>query len=132
MEQRALTDEAWAANAPAVELLLELGFDPSIPSASGPTGGTALHCAAWEGSVECVAAILRYPRGSALVNVRETTYNGTPLSWASHGSVNGNPAHDHAGVARLLIAGRGEARSEMINYQGSDEFMAVIRDAVTS
>ena len=61
VEKRALTDEAWAANAPAVELLLELGFDPSVPSLSGPTGGTALHCAAWEGSVECVAAILRYP-----------------------------------------------------------------------
>jgi len=132
MEQRALTDEAWAANAPAVELLLELGFDPSIPSASGPTGGTALHCAAWEGSVECAAAILRYPEGSALVNVRETTYNGTPLSWASHGSANGNPAHDHAGVARLLIAAGAKLDREMLDWQGSDEFMSVIRDAVMS
>src|SRR4029079_12584076 len=42
-DRRALTDEAWAANAPAVELMLELGFDPSVPSGSGPTGGNALH-----------------------------------------------------------------------------------------
>ena len=27
-DRRALTDEAWSANAPAVELMLELGFDP--------------------------------------------------------------------------------------------------------
>ena len=87
-ERRALTDEAWAANAPAVELLLELGFDPSLPSSSGPTGGTALHCAAWGGSTDCVAAILRYPAGRALIDAREPTYQGTPLSWCSHGSVN--------------------------------------------
>jgi hypothetical protein len=28
VDRRALTDEAWTANAPAVELMLELGFDP--------------------------------------------------------------------------------------------------------
>src|SRR5207237_7782414 len=50
-DRRALTDEAWTANAPAVELMMELGFDPFAPSVTGPTGGTALHCAAWQGSV---------------------------------------------------------------------------------
>src|SRR5262249_957102 len=29
VERRALTDEAWTANAPAVALMMELGFDPS-------------------------------------------------------------------------------------------------------
>ena len=131
MERRALTDEAWAANASAVELLLELGFDPSLPSASGPTGGTALHCAAWEGSVDCVAAILRYPAGRALINTRETTYDGTPLSWCSHGSVNcGNSKADHAGVARLLIAAGAKVDRELLGWQGSNEFMQVIREAL--
>jgi ankyrin repeat protein len=132
MEQRALTDEAWAANVAAVELLLELGFDPAVPSASGPTGGTALHCAAWEGSAGCVEAILRYPAGRALINARESTYNGTPLSWASHGSAHGNPSHDHAGVAELLIAAGARIGPEMLNWEGSDRFMAVIRAAVGS
>lgn len=103
-DRRALTDEAWTANAPAVELMMELGFDPAAPSVTGPTGGNALHCAAWEGSPECVSAILRYPAGMALVESREPTYGGTPLSWCCHGSRNcGRGQADHAAVARLLI-----------------------------
>ncbi len=131
VERRALTDEAWAANAPAVELLLELGFDPSVPAVSGPTGGTALHCAAWEGSVDCVAAILRYPAGRALINTRETSHNGTPLSWTSHGSVNcGNRKADHAGVAKLLIAAGATVDPQFLEWQGSNEFKQVIREAL--
>src|SRR5207245_10524160 len=68
-DRRALTDEAWAANAPAVELMLELGFDPAAESASGPTSGTALHCAAWKGWVGCGAALLRHPSGRAVIDV---------------------------------------------------------------
>jgi ankyrin repeat protein len=130
VERRALTDEAWAANAPAVELLLELGFDPSIPSASGPTGGTALHCAAWEGSVDCVAAILRYPAGRALIETRDPTYHGTPLGWCSHGSVNcGTAGANHAAVARVLIEAGARIDREMLEWGGSDSFQAVIRTA---
>jgi ankyrin repeat protein len=109
-DARALTDEAWSANAPAVELMLELGFDPSVPAVTGPTGGNALHCAAWEGSVACVRAILQYPSGRALIEAREPVYNGTPMSWCCHGSRHcGNPRADHAGVARLLIEAGVEA-----------------------
>lgn len=104
-DRRALTDEAWLANAPAVELMLELGFDPAVPSASRPTGGTALHCAAWEGSAPSVEALLRYPSGRALIETRDRQYGGTPLNWCCHGSRNcGNPKADHAAVARLLMA----------------------------
>ena len=123
-DRRALTDEAWATNAPAVELMLELGFDPAAPSKSGPTGGTALHCAAWEGSVECVAAILRYPAGRALIETREATYQGTPLSWCSHGSRNcGNPRANHAEVARVLLAA---GAHRLPNLEASDEVQAVL------
>ena len=131
VEQRALTDEAWAANAPAVELLLELGFDPSVPSVSGPTAGTALHCAAWEGSVDCVAAILRYPAGRALVEARDPTYRGTPLSWCGHGSVNcGSARASHAAVARLLIEAGARIDRAMLEWGGSDAFQAVIEQAL--
>ena len=131
VDRRALTDEAWAANAPAVELMLALGFDPSVRSASGPTGGTALHCAAWQGSVDCVAAILRRPAGLALLEVRDPMYRGTPLSWCSHGSANcGNREADHAAVARLLIAAGARVDAEMADWEGSDGFMAVIDDAL--
>lgn len=99
--QRALADAAWAGNSPAVRLMLELGFDPAI---RGHDGGTALHCAAWEGSGECVEAILRDARGRALVGDRDPHYQGTPLGWCCHGAAHcGNPAADHATVARLLL-----------------------------
>ena len=113
-DRRALTDAAWAANAPAVELMLELGFDPSVVSTSGATDGTALHCAAWQGSVECVTAILRSPAGRALVHVPDARFRGTPLGWCCHGSVNcGRTEANHAEVARLLIAAGARASDGM-------------------
>lgn len=131
VDRRALTDEAWSANTPAVELLLELGFDPAVPSVSGPSGGTALHCASWEGSVGCVSAILRYPSGRALVDARESSFNGTPLSWCSHGSVNcDNLNADHAAVARLLIASGAHVDAEMLDWGGSEGVRAAIAEAL--
>ena len=103
-DKGALADAAWSSNAAAVELMLELGFDPAVPSTSGP-GGTALHCAAWEGSVACVEALLRYPAGRALVQVKDPTYHGTPIDWCQHGAHNcGNPQANHSEVERLLRA----------------------------
>jgi ankyrin repeat protein len=127
-DRRALTDAAWTTNAPAVKLMLELGFDPGVASITGPTGGNALHCAAWQGSVECVTAILQYPSGRALLDLRERMYGGTPLSWCCHGSTNcGNPRADHAQVARLLIDAGARVDPEM---QGcSDTMQAVLHSA---
>ncbi len=130
VERMALTDAAWAANAPAVELMLELGFDPSVGSVTGPTGGNALHCAAWEGSVECVAALLRHASGRALVNSVENTYGGTPLTWCCHGSTNcGNPQADHAEVTRLLLAAGARLDPEM---EGCSDAMHTAIDEVLS
>ena len=98
---RALADAAWAGNAPAVSVMIELGFDPR---ATGHDSGTALHCAAWEGSAPAVAAILRHPAANELVTLRDAHYGATPLGWCCHGSLHGNRSHDHAGVARLLIS----------------------------
>jgi ankyrin repeat protein len=127
VQQRALTDEAWLPNAKAVAIMMELGFDPSVPSVTGPTGGNALHCACWEGSPDAVGAILAYPRGRALLDVRENTYGGTPLSWCCHGSRNcGNPMANHAEVARLLLAA-GAALDPQLD--GCGESMQAVLDA---
>jgi ankyrin repeat protein len=110
--------------------MLELGFDPAVPSVTGPTSGTALHCAAWEGSVACVDAILRYPRGRALVNVRDDTYKGMPLNWCCHGSRNcGNLRADHAEVARRLIAAGAHIDPQL---QECSEPMQAVIDAASS
>jgi ankyrin repeat protein len=128
-DRRALTDEAWAPNPRAVELMLELGFDPSVQSVSGPTGGTALHCASWEGSVDAVAALLRYPSGRALIEVRDPRFGGTPLGWCCHGSLNCHNARaNHAEVARQLIAAGAIATDAMA--EASDEVAAVIESAL--
>jgi ankyrin repeat protein len=105
VDRRALADEAWVANGPAVELMMELGFDPTVTSNNGAADATPLHCAAWQGSVRCVAAILRHPARASLLTARDATHHGTPLGWCCHGSLNcGSRGADHAAVARLLIA----------------------------
>jgi len=127
VDRRALTEEAWLSNPKAVELMLELGFDPSAHGQSGPTAASALHCAAWEGSAESVAAILRYPRGRALIEAKDPQFGGTPLGWCCHGSLNcHSPRANHADVANLLIAAGANAGGE---HEASDAVLAVIDEA---
>ncbi|HYC50974.1 MAG TPA: hypothetical protein VEB19_07700 [Gemmatimonadaceae bacterium] len=122
-QHRVITDAAWHADARAVALMLELGFDPRTP---GPDSGTALHCAAWEGSVETVAVLLRHPDARELVGVRDAHHGGTPLGWCCHGSLHGNRTRDHAGVARLLLAAGATPGSEPPH--ASPSVLAVLTD----
>ena len=100
-DHRALGDAAWQGNAKAVALMLRMGFDPGTPSHDS---GTALHCAAWQGSTDTVRALLAHESGRALIAARDAHHHATPLGWCCHGSENGNRSHDHAGVAELLLA----------------------------
>ena len=122
--RRALADAGWAANARAVELMLDLGFDPAV---TGNFGGSVLHGAAWEGSVACVETALRYPAVRALIEQPDPTYGGTPLSWCCHGSVHGNRSADHPGVARLLLAAGARIKPEF--FDAREDVVAVFRDA---
>jgi ankyrin repeat protein len=132
-DQRALTDEAWAANANAVALMLELGFDPGISSGDDNRGGNALHCASWEGSVDCVRAILEHPRGRELIESRDRTWDGTPLGWCCHGSLNcGNPHADHGAVASMLIGAGAVVTREMLDWNASPACTQAIRNALAT
>lgn len=97
---RALADAAWSGAHHAVQLMLGLGFDPTV---TGHDAGTPLHLAAWEGSKESVAALLAHPTSGTLISIRDAHYGATPLGWCCHGSLYGNRTHDHPGVARLLL-----------------------------
>lgn len=100
-DHRTLADAAWAPDPDGVALMLELGFDPAVP---GHDGGTALHCAAWQGSASAVDALLRHPAGRALVAVRDGRYGATPLGWCCHGALHaGNPEGEYPAVARMLL-----------------------------
>jgi ankyrin repeat protein len=122
-DQRAITDAAWNGDATAVALMLELGFDPRTP---GHDSGTPLHCAAWEGSADTVAVLLRHRDARALVAIRDAHYGATPLGWCCHGSRYGNASHDHAGVARLLL--EAGARPESGSNEASPSVEAVLAD----
>lgn len=100
-DHRAVTDAAWNGDAPAVALMLALGFDPATP---GHDAGTALHCAAWQGSGDSVAALLAHPAGRALLTTRDAHHGGTPLGWCCHGSLHGPAGGEHTRIAQLLLA----------------------------
>jgi ankyrin repeat protein len=101
-QARVLTDAAAAGNAAAVELMLELGFDAAT---RGREGGTLLHHAAWHGAAATIEVALRWPAVRALVDVRDATYDNTPLGWCRHGAQHCvDPAGDYPAVERLLLA----------------------------
>jgi ankyrin repeat protein len=122
-DHRAISDAAWHGDARAVALMSELGFDPRTP---GHDSGTALHCAAWEGSADTVAVLLRRGDARDLVSIRDAHYNATPLGWCCHGSMFGNTKHDHAGVAKLLL--EAGARPGPGTIEASPSVEAVIAD----
>ena len=99
-DHRAISDAAWNGDAGAVALMLDLGFDPRTP---GHDSGSALHCAAWQGSAEGVRALLTHESARAVLEIRDARYHSTPLGWCCHGSRHGNISCDHAGVAKLLL-----------------------------
>ncbi len=118
-DQRAITDAAWDGNAPAVTLMLELGFDPATP---GQDMGTALHCASWQGSASTVAAILADPAARLLITHREAHHGGTPLGWCCHGSLHGPREGEFVQVAKLLL----EAGAQREALEASDAVEAVL------
>lgn len=122
-DHRAITDAAWDGDARAVALMSELGFDPRTP---GQDSGTALHCAAWQGSVDTVTVLLRRRDAHTLVSIRDALHSATPLGWCCHGSQFGNPDHDHAGVARLLL--EAGASVDPGTSDGSPSVEAVLSD----
>ena len=120
-DHRAISDAAWNGDAPAVALMSDIGFDPRTP---GQDAGSALHCAAWQGSAETVAVLLRRADARSLVAIRDAHYSATPLGWCCHGSRFGNASHDHAGVARLLL--EAGARPEPGTREASASVEAVL------
>ena len=103
-QARALAQAARAGSTAAVALMLDLGFP--LEAHGGDHGATALHAAAHAGSAGTVRLLL--DRGADLES-RDTTWDSTPLVWATIGSSE-RPGHDPAAdwtatVRALLEAG---------------------------
>ena len=73
---RAVADAAWNGDAAAVTTMLAIGLDPA---ARGQDGGTALHCAAWQGAAATVEVILQHPGTAALLTTDDTHHHQPPL-----------------------------------------------------
>lgn len=82
-ELRALPDAARDENLTAVRLMLEAGWPID---ARGQHGATALHWAGFHGNLELTRLLLRY---NPPLDVKDRDFDGTPLSWTTHGSVHG-------------------------------------------
>lgn len=105
--QRQMTDGfAWACefgHNDVVEFLLQKGL---TADAADKRGATGLHWAGYEGHADTVALLLKH---GAKPNIREESYDGTPLEWALYGW--GNSSHPpgrgdyYATVALLARAG---------------------------
>lgn len=123
-DQRALPDAGWAANARAVEVMLEVGFDPAV---GGQDGGTVLHCAAWVGDAQSVEVALRYSGVRALINRPDPTHGSNPLGWCCHGArFRANPHGDYPKIARLLLEA-GAVPNRNLN-DAPENVLSVIRE----
>jgi len=103
----------------AVRLMLLAGMSMTI---HGDTGGTPLHQAAWYGQLEVVKLLLAH---HAPLEEKDTTYGGTPLGWACHGSMNcRNPNGDYPAIVEALIQAGAEIQP---GHSGTEEVNAVLR-----
>ena len=106
-------------NAETIAVLRDLGFDLAAES---PSGGTALHWAAWHGRVEVVRALLA---AGAQVNVRDRTYGSSPIGWAAHGSTNCRSADDdYAAIVDLLLDAGSEREPSINKWNAAPEAFA--------
>jgi ankyrin repeat protein len=80
---RKLPDAARDENAAAVRVMLEAGWPIA---AGGQHAATALHWAAFHGNLEITRELLRQ---DAPLELRDTDFDGTPLSWGIYGSTHG-------------------------------------------
>ena len=125
-EMRTIADMAQANNAAAVELMLDLGFDPR---AIGPDNGDALHWAAFQGNSEMVRVLLRH---NPAIGVRDAGYNGTPLNWCIYGAVRGWACRrgDFPSTVQLLLEA-GERFELSVLPTGRDDVDDVLRAHLT-
>lgn len=98
-EWRMLPDAARHESIEDVRRMLDAGWPVD---ARGQHEGTALHWAAFHGNLPLVRLLLEH---RASLEVRDQDHDGTPLGWATHGSLHGWNCQrgDYAGVVEALL-----------------------------
>lgn len=122
-DKRRLPYAAQDNDAAAVRLMLAAGWPID---ARGQHGATALHWAAFHGSVEMAREILRH---DPPLELRDNDFKGTPLGWASYGSMHGwhRKTGDYVGTVEALLAVGAQAPPLTDNLEASEPVRAVLR-----
>jgi ankyrin repeat protein/catechol 2,3-dioxygenase-like lactoylglutathione lyase family enzyme len=112
-------------NAGAVERLLKVGW-PS--NAVLENNQTALHYAAWHGNLAMVRTLIAH---QAPINIFESTYGGSPLAWALHGSLHSweRDKGDYGGVTRELLAAGAEIPKPDRPLEATEGVLEIIQSA---
>lgn len=97
-DSHAIAHAAQDGRAETVRLLLEAGFDPTVP---GMDSGSALHVACWFGHLPVVRLLI----GRVPLDLRDAHHGSTPLGWACHGAQwCRNEKGDYVGIVEALLA----------------------------
>ncbi|MDF2440054.1 MAG: hypothetical protein JWN98_1038 [Abditibacteriota bacterium] len=117
-ERSLICDAAWHNDAPAVEAMIEVGFDINALSSNQ---STPLDRAAIRGYVETIKVLLAHGADFTLTN----EFGGTPLGACAWGSIHfRDPVGDYPAVIEALIAAGSALPGELF---GSDDVQAVLR-----
>ncbi len=122
-ERRKIVAAAEGNNTQAVRMMLAAGWPVDVRAGGGTT---ALHFAAWHGNTEMIREVLKH---HPPLEVAETSYGGTPLGWALHGSKNSWERHkgDYAEALELLLQAGAKAPELTKELQASEAALAVLR-----
>lgn len=117
--QGALLLAAARDDAPALETMLQCGFDPNWADEAGQT---ALHAAAHDGRTEAVRVLLNH---GASVHLKDREFHGTPLVWAADGART-HRDRDFTPSARLLLAAGSSADWEAAGEEPPEELLEIL------
>lgn len=125
VDQQQLVHSAWNHQTQAVDLMLDMGFDPHITDKEKLT---PLHRAAFHGFADIVEILLRKDPNPPLDWLNQ--YEGTPLTTALFGHDNGwRKDGDYPRTLNLLVDAGSEFKAEWLP-QVKDEFKPIVERAI--
>jgi hypothetical protein len=122
-QMRIIADRAYANDAAAVTLMLDLGFDPL---ARGVEGWEPIRWAGFHGNADLVRRLLAH---NPPIGVPDPTYGGPPLGQCLYGALHGwsRETGDFATTVRLFLEA-GERLEPATVPIGRDDVDAVLRE----
>jgi hypothetical protein len=123
-DRGAIATAAERNQAAVVHRMLALGWPTD---GRGDHRATALHWAAFHGNAAIVRDLLQH---HAAVDVRDPAFDGTPLDWAIHGSLNSwhCKTGDYAGTVDALLAAGSTPPSDIAGVNASEAVRNALRN----